>query len=85
MGERSGTYLILRIRPSITIMQIQINAHPRILHPLRELNIILQIVDPVGWVDPYALPDGVGAVVCEDGFQRLRFSGEVFVGCAGFF
>ena len=69
------TNLILRIRPCITIMQIQINAHASIPRPLRELNIILQVVDPVSGIHPDALPDGVDAVVREDGLQRLGLSG----------
>lgn len=74
-----------RIRPTLTIMQIEKNRHPSILHALRQLDVVVEVIHAVGGIDPDALADGVHAIVCEDGFEGLGFAGEVLVALtAGF-
>ena len=55
-----------RIGPGITEMQVQIRRHTLRLHPLGQLDIIVQIIRPVTRVDPHALADRVDPTVSQD-------------------
>lgn len=81
--EEEGIYLMFRIRPIITVMEIQVDTGACRRNPLGQVDIVGQVI--VAVFHPHALPDRVDSIISQDGFQGLGLSGQILVGNAGLF
>ena len=81
-GE-GGQYLMLRIRPVITVMEIQVDTGASRRNPLGEVDIVGQVI--VAIFHPHTLTDRVDTVIGQDSFQGLGLPGQVLVGNASLF
>lgn len=75
IGANATTYLMTWVRPSITEMQVKVDAQSCGMGKLPLRKIVVQIVVSTGWINPYPLTDRIDATSSQDGLEGFGSSG----------
>jgi len=50
-----------------------------------QLYVVCEVIIAIGWIDPWALPDGIHTTVLENCLKRLGGAGSIFIPLSGGF